>query len=146
MEWDDFFFELSYTVAKKSKDPSTRVGAVIVGSGNEILSVGYNGFPRGVEDTHYRLANRETKYKLIEHAERNAIYNAARIGVSLLGSTLYVAWKPCHECARAIIQSGISTVVIGDCMEESLVERWADSWEYTDLMFREAGITLRQTP
>ncbi len=108
--WDVFFLELAQFVAeKRSKDPSTKVGAVIADSFNRIVSIGYNGFPRGVNDCPDLYANREEKYKRVVHAELNAILNAAR---PVNGCTIYI-WPlfTCNECAKIIIQSGIERVV-----------------------------------
>lgn len=98
-------------VSTKSKDKSTKVGAVIVGPNNEVLSVGWNGFPRGVNDDVEERHERPAKYEWTEHGERNAIYNAARHGIRLDGTTLYTTHDPCADCARAIVQSGIRHVV-----------------------------------
>ena len=104
---------LAHQIAHWSKESGRRVGAVIVGPDKEIRSTGFNGFPRGVRDDIPERHSRETgaKYLWSSHAERNAIYNAARIGVSVKGCVMYVPWYPCVECAKAIIQSGICEVV-----------------------------------
>lgn len=113
--WDAFFIELARVHARKSKDPSTRVGAVIVGPDREVRAGGFNGLPRGVRDCpkeHPERHARPAKYSWWEHAERNAIYNAARSGATTRECTLYVAGgPPCADCARAAIQSGIVEVV-----------------------------------
>ena len=113
ISWDEYFMGVALLASKRSKDPSTQVGACIVDSQNRILSTGYNGFPKGCSDDEYPW-NRdenigETKYPFVVHAELNAILNAG--GKSLAGSKIYVALFPCNECAKAIIQSGISEVV-----------------------------------
>ena len=113
MNWSDYFFEICKSVSLKSKDPSYKVGCVIVGEDNEIKSTGFNGFPSGVQDSMEfvpRRYERPEKYVWTEHAERNAIYLASRNGVSLKNCKIYVNWMPCAECARAIIQSGIREV------------------------------------
>ena len=137
--WDIYFIKMAVFVSTKSKDPSTKHGCVIVGPNNEVRSTGYNGFPRGIDDSEERYNNREEKYKLVEHSEKNAIYNAARNGISLEGCTLYVTGWPCNDCARAIIQSGISRVVMKDASEE-FNERWKESINYTKLMFNECNL------
>lgn len=114
MTWDDFFLGLAGYVSQKSKDQSTKVGAVIVGPDHEVLSLGWNGFPRGVDDNVQERHERPAKYEWTEHAERNAIYNAARHGIALRGATIYVTHAPCAACARAIVQSGIRAVVSGE--------------------------------
>ena len=111
--WDDYFMGVALLAAQRSKDPSTQVGACIVDEHNRILSTGYNGFPQGCSDDEYPWnrdeSKGETKYQFVVHAELNAILNAS--GKSLLGSKVYVALFPCHECAKAIIQSGVKEVV-----------------------------------
>jgi dCMP deaminase len=111
--WDDYFMGVSLLAAQRSKDPNTQVGACIVDDQNRILSTGYNGFPQGCSDDDFPW-NRdeklgETKYQFVVHAELNAVLNAR--GKNLAGSKLYVSLFPCHECAKAIIQSGVSEVV-----------------------------------
>lgn len=111
--WDDYFMGVSLLAADRSKDPSTQVGACIVSDDNRILSTGYNGFPKGCSDDEFPW-NRdeklgETKYNFVVHAELNAILNAG--GKSLVGSRIFVSLFPCHECAKAIIQSGVKEVV-----------------------------------
>ena len=109
-KWNKRFIDLCNHIAQWSKDKSTKVGTVIVDSDKRILSVGYNGFPAGVDDDVETRHERPTKYMYIEHSERNAIFTASRIGVSLVDSTLYCNYFPCPDCTRAIIQSGIKTV------------------------------------
>ena len=116
MKWDLRFLELAKHISDWSKDPSTKVGCIIVGEDREIRSTGFNGFPRGIEDTDERLNDREQKYPLICHAEENAIMHAARIGVSLKGCTAYVTWPPCNRCSRSLIQAGIKKIVIPSVM------------------------------
>jgi len=110
-KWDNRFINLCDHIANWSKDRSTKVGAVIVDSSNRILSVGYNGFPQGINDDIDSRHERPNKYLWTEHAERNAIYTASRLQVNLVGATLYCNYLPCPDCSRAIIQSGISRVV-----------------------------------
>ena len=138
-DWDMYFLNLCEAVALKSKDPSTQLGAVIVGKHHEILSTGFNGFPRGVMDLDDRYQTRSIKYKYVEHAERNAIYNAARHGIALDGSTLYCKWFPCCDCARAIIQSGISRIVIGTPLSET-PKRWLADFNVAKDLLQEAGV------
>jgi dCMP deaminase len=139
-KWDNRFLGLAKKISTWSKDPSTQVGAVTVGHKNEVLSQGFNGFPRGIVDSLERYNNKETKHKFVVHAEMNAIYNATYSGVSLDGATLYVYGLPiCSECAKGIIQVGIKKVVIEKCKE---VERWNDSVTLSKLMFNEAGVEL----
>lgn len=141
-KWYQRYMDLAEQVSTWSKDPNTKVGAVIVGSKGQILTQGYNGFPRRIKDTDNRLEDRETKLKFVVHAEMNAIFNATYSGVSLDGSTLYVYGLPiCSECAKGIIQVGIKKVVI---QTESIALRpqWEESWKLSAAMFREAGVTI----
>lgn len=111
INWDEFFMGVALLAAQRSKDPSTQVGACIVSEDNIILSTGYNGFPRGCSDDLFPWdrEGEETKYPFVVHAELNAILNAG--GKSLKGARIYVALFPCNECAKSIIQSGISEIV-----------------------------------
>ena len=139
-KWDERYLALAAEVATWSKDPSTQVGAVTVGSKKEVLSQGFNGFPRGIHDTDERYNHRETKYKFVVHAEMNAIYNATYSGTSLDGATLYVHGLPiCSECAKGIIQVGVKKVVIKKSKE---LDNWNESVQLSKEMFDEAGIEL----
>lgn len=111
ISWDEYFMSVAILAAMRSKDPSTQVGCCIVDNNNIILSTGYNGMPMGCSDDEYPWAREgeETKYPYVVHAELNAILNAG--GKSLKGARLFVDLFPCNECAKAIIQSGISEVV-----------------------------------
>lgn len=110
MTFDELFMNVAHTVAAKSKDPSTKVGCVIVGPDNEPRSFGWNGFPRGVEDKPERM-ERPIKYDWTVHAEANAIANAARVGIPLKGARLYCTHFCCKDCAGLVIQAGIVEVV-----------------------------------
>jgi dCMP deaminase len=141
--WDKRFMLLAHQIAHWSKEKGRRVGAVVVGPDKEIRSTGFNGFPRGVRDDVEARHSRETgaKYLWSSHAERNAIYNAARIGVALKGCVMYVPWFPCVECAKAIIQAGICEVV---AYEPDYAEpKWGADFGVVQEMFREAGVTVR---
>lgn len=111
ISWDEYFMSVALLAAMRSKDPNTQVGACIVGEDKRIISTGYNGFPRGCSDDEFPWdrEGEDTKYPFVVHAELNAILNAG--GRNLSGSKLYVALFPCNECAKAIIQAGIKTVV-----------------------------------
>jgi dCMP deaminase len=113
ISWDEYFMGVAMLAGKRSKDPSTQVGACIVDNDNKILSQGYNGLPRGCSDDEFPWSREgnmlETKYPYVVHAELNAILNSR--GTDLYGSKIYVALFPCNECAKAIIQSGIKEVV-----------------------------------
>lgn len=139
-KWDDFYLGMAAYVATASKDPSTQVGAVIVRPNNTLASVGYNGFPRGMNDDPELYANREVKYSRIVHAEMNAILNA---NGSVDGCTLYTsALPPCDRCAVFVVQAGITRVVY-EQPSDGVLERWADSIAKTADIFREAGIAMR---
>lgn len=139
--WDKKFLELAKHISTWSKDPSKKIGAVAVGPNRNILATGYNGFPKGIQDTPERLNDRETKYELVVHAEMNCIYNAVENGVSLKGAHLYVYGLPiCHECAKGVVQVGIARVVIEDklCAEQ----RWSDSFAKSKRIFYEGNVAV----
>jgi dCMP deaminase len=136
-KWDNYYMDMAKLVATWSKDPSSKIGAVAVNEKGQILTTGYNGFPRGIADDH-RLNDRPVKYKYIVHAEQNAIYNATYNGVSLYGSTMYVAGLPCcSDCAKGIIQVGVRRVVMNG---DPTNERWKESTQLTLDMFKESGV------
>lgn len=137
-DWDTRFLDLAEHISKWSKDPSTKVGAVIVDSYRRIVSTGYNGFSVGVMDSYDRLTDRDTKYEMIIHAEANAILFAHQ---RMNGMTLYTTpFQPCSRCASLIIQSGISRVISYE-IEESK-NRWVDSFKLAKKLFDEAGVEL----
>lgn len=146
LKWDLRFLELARHVSGWSKDPSTKVGAVIVNDENIVVGLGYNGFARGVHDVVERLSDRPTKYAYTVHAELNAIFMA---GDKAKGSTLYVypTFMPpnvCHECCKAVIQSGIKEIVGYDVpLTDEVIERWGDSLRISQQMCNEAGVTYR---
>lgn len=138
-KWDQRYIELAAQISTWSKDPSRKIGAVAVGVKGQILSQGYNGFPRGILDLPERYLDRQIKYKHVVHAEMNVIYNASLNGVSLDGSSLYVYGLPiCNECAKGIIQVGIKRVVI--YTDEEVPEIWTESFALTHSMFKEAEV------
>ena len=141
-KWYKRYLRLAAEVATWSKDPNTQVGAVVVGSKGQILSQGYNGFPRGISDSNKRLTDRDVKLSLIVHAEMNAIFNATYSGVSLDGSTIFIHGLPaCSECAKGIIQVGIKKVIVSkQCIEAR--PHWNDSWNKSKAMFAEAGVAI----
>ena len=134
-DWDARFLELAKLVSTWSKDPSTQVGAVIT-RGKFVVSLGFNGHPKGVTDSPGRLENREVKYRTIIHAEINAILTAKQ---DLEGCTIYLwPFMPCSQCGAAIVQAGIRRVVA----PEAENDRWAESFKFTTEMFTEAGVEL----
>ena len=138
-KWDDRYLQLAREVSTWSKDPSTQCGALLIGDSGQVLSQGYNGFPRGMDDDPKLYNERNIKYTRIVHAEMNAIYNASRSGISLKGSTAYVHGLPCcHECAKALIQVGVKRVVMGKANNI----RWNDSCGDAMDFFKEAGVEI----
>jgi dCMP deaminase len=143
-DWDRYFLDICRVVATRSKDPATQIGCVIVGPAHEIRSTGYNSLPRRVRDDIPERLERPTKYLWIEHAERNAIYNAARAGTGLEGCTLYAELTPCMDCARAIVQAGIVEVVLNaDRVKEYSSEQYNPHFANVKELFLEAGVTMR---
>jgi dCMP deaminase len=137
-KWDLRYLELAKHISTWSKDPSTKIGAVAIAKNGQVLSQGYNGFPRGVADSEVRLADREQKLQRVVHAEMNVIYNASLHGVSLSGSTLYVYGLPCcSDCAKGVIQVGFKRVVMPKQVQ---TDRWKESWNRAKEMFREGGV------
>jgi dCMP deaminase len=141
MTWDEFFMGMAFYVAGKSKDESTKVGAVIVGPDNEVVSIGFNGIPRGVRDYKSRFVPPE-KYAWINHAERNAIDNAARVGQRLKGCHMYCTLPTCSDCAKGIVQSGLSGITIESILQPVMEQAWYQSWLIADMMMREAGVNV----
>lgn len=124
ISWNDYFMSLAVMAASKSKDPSTQTGCVIVSKDHSVLATGFNGFPRGIEREE---VTREEKLELTEHAERNAIFCAARQGTALKGATVYCTFFPCMECMRAMIQSGIDQIFYAE--EISYIMKGTGRWE-----------------
>lgn len=138
--WDDYFMSLASVIKTRSKDPNTQVGCVIVGPNNEIRTTGYNALPFNVLNKPERF-ERPEKYKWTEHAERNAIYLAARIGTSVAGCRIYQPGLPCIDCARAIVQAGIVEVIHADVP-------WGSStvgpdYDFVKELLYEAGVKIR---
>ena len=140
----DYYIQMAELVASKSKDRSTKVGVVVVGPDNEVRSTGFNGFPRGVNDNIEGRHTRPIKYEFTEHAERNAIFNAARSGVSLKDCTMYMNFEPipCADCARAVIQSGIKRVIGYGARKFAGKGDWDCSLSYGEEMLIEAGVEV----
>lgn len=137
-KWDQRFVKLAEFVAQWSKDPSTQTGAVIT-QGKRVVSVGFNGLPPGIEDTNERLLNRELKYKIIVHCERNAMLFARE---SLQGATLYTwPFMSCSTCASMVITAGIVRHVAPKIPEDKL-ERWKADMDLSMELFKEAGVEV----
>ena len=143
MNWTEYFLQIAEVVKLKSKDQSTQIGAVIVGTDNEVLSTGYNSFPRGMDDSKQERQERPEKYFWMEHAERNAIYNAARIGVSLKNSIIYLtSGLPCMDCARGIVNSGIKTVYCKQVCTTKNKDKWDESQKKSLELLRECDVDV----
>ena len=143
MNWVEYFRNLTHQIKLKSKDQNTQIGAVIVGKDKEIVSTGYNSFPRGLSDNESYRQERPEKYYWFEHAERNAIYNAARIGVSTKGCTMYLSCGiPCADCARGIINAGITRIFV-ERTDSTKGPQWQESQERSWKMFEEAGVKIQ---
>lgn len=140
-DWDQRFIDLAEYIGQWSKDRNTKVGAVIVDVDKRVISTGYNGFVGGMDDEVDVRYERPFKYSYTEHAEANAIHTAARLGVSVKGSTMYVKWFPCETCTRAIIQSGISKLVC--CEPDFNDKRWGESFKIAYEMLNECGVELK---
>ena len=137
-KWDKRWLDIAGLVSSWSKDPSTKIAAIAV-KDKRLVATGYNGFPRDIEDTDERWNNREEKYKYVVHAEMNCIYNANYHNQSLKGATMYIVGLPvCHECAKGIIQAGVSRVV---ATFDGVPMKWSKSNEITEKMFKVAGVT-----
>ncbi|OOY09810.1 hypothetical protein BMI89_03085 [Thioclava sp. F36-7] len=145
-KWDTRFIEIAQNISSWSEDPSRKVGAVIVNPSNAIISTGYNGFPRRIAHDPAILFAQESgeKYLWIEHAERNAIYNAANVGTATAGCTIYTTLFPCADCARAIIQSGLIRLVT--YRQPDSEKRFYASMEASRKMLMEAGVKIDFTP
>ena len=144
--WDEYFMTMAYLVSMKSKDPRTRVGAVIVGPDKEIRTTGFNGLPRLIEDKPSRYHNREHKLMMINHAEENAILHCALTGISARGCTLYCPWLPCNACAKLIIQAGIIEIVYHSDFPGNHHQNqhdWCLSMQFTHELLQEAKIKIR---
>lgn len=143
MNWTDYFLSIAETVKTKSKDQRTKIGAVIVGNDNEIVSTGYNSFPRGIDDGQDSRQVRPEKYYWIVHAEMNAILNAARIGVSTKNCVMYLTCGvPCSDCCRGIINSGIRKIY---CKKQDTTrnrDHWNAHAARSRIMFEESGVEV----
>ena len=136
-KWEIRFLQMAHQVATWSKDPSTKVGCILV-KDKKVVSMGYNGFPAGVNDDLDRLTDRSVKYEMTVHAEVNAVITAALHGNCTAGATAYVTFSPCSRCAAVLINAGIKTVVIS---AHSIVpDRWLDNFHLAAKLLNEAGV------
>ncbi len=141
ISWDEYFMGIAYLSSLRSKDPNTKVGACIVDKDHKVVSIGYNGMPRGVDEEKIswnRGEGLDSKYLYVCHAEFNAILNT-RDGTALQGCTLYVTLFPCNECTKAIIQTGIKELVYSDNKYKDTITTQASL-----KMLELAGIKIRQ--
>lgn len=137
-KWNYRFLSLAQHISEWSRDPSTRVGAVLVNDFKQIVGLGYNGFPRGVSDAAEDYENRPLKYKKVVHAEINAILNA---NASVRGATLYCTFFPCPQCAACVINAGIKRIVSKPSPSD---HRWAEERKIATEMFINAGVFLTE--
>jgi dCMP deaminase len=145
MNWDEYFINLCEKVKDKSKDESTKIGVVIVGTDKQIITTGYNSFPRGINDDLPERQERPEKYYWFSHAETNAIINAALNGTSTKDSIMYMSCGvPCADCARNIINAGVKEIV---CRKDQKVmnnpEKWENIGKISLKMFKESGVKVR---
>lgn len=138
--WDELFMSMVFLIASKSKDNNTHIGAVIVDDDNIVRSLGYNGFPRDIDDTKPERQEKPLKYFWMTHAELNAILNSR---TNLSGCRMYTNGTPCAECAKAIIQAGIKEVIVYKKWDADNNPKWRESCSISVDMFVEKGINLR---
>jgi dCMP deaminase len=140
-KWEQRWVDRAKAVAEYSKDKNTKTGAVIVTDDNTELTMGYNGFPRGADDdNHPQRYERPDKYFWTEHAERNALYKAARIGMATKGANMFCTYFPCADCSRAIIQGGIKKLYVDK--PDFNHHKWGDSWVEALIMLKECGVEV----
>lgn len=143
MDWSEYFINIAEQIKFKSKDPSTKIGSVIADDDNTIISTGYNSFPRGLNDSVVERGERPEKYNWMVHAELNSILNAARTGVSVKGSTMYItSGLPCTECAKAIINAGIKKVYCKTVCTTQNKEKWEESQKRALIMLEECNVKV----
>lgn len=138
--WIKYFFDIADVVAKQSKDPSTKTGAVLVSPSKQIIACGYNGFPSGYTDDEKFYTDREYKYPRIVHAEINALCSAAKHGISTKNASIFVVpIQVCNECAKAIIQAGIKNVYCKVCKDTA---KWTQAFEISKDLFTRCGVNF----
>lgn len=143
VRWIEHYLQMCDLISKMSRDTKTKVGCVLIGADKEVISTGFNGLPRNVNDSVRARYERPEKYMWFEHAERNAIYNAARHGVPLKGTMLIINGPPCTDCARGIIQAGISTIIYPQDHIFSGRTDWQENIDTATEMLVEGGVSIR---
>lgn len=143
-DWEIRFMDLARHIASWSKDRSKKVGAVIVDDDKRVISMGYNGFPQHFDDNIEERHQKPLKLFYMVHAEANALYSANRAGIKTKGTTIYVTFPPCSECAKGIIQSGIKRVVC--CPINSDKSSWIKTTKEAKKMLEEAGVEINYIP
>ena len=138
--WHIRFIKLAHEVAEWSKDPSTKVGCVLV-KNKRVISTGYNGFPKNISDSFDRLMDREQKYEMTVHAEINAITTAALHGVSTEGATAYITFNPCSRCSAVLINAGIDSVYVSTAND--IPTRWLSNFILASKLLAEAGVEYK---
>jgi len=138
--WHVRFIKLAHEVAEWSKDPSTKVGCVLV-KNKRVISTGYNGFPKNISDSFDRLMDREQKYEMTVHAEINAITTAALHGVSTEGASAYITFNPCSRCAAVLINAGVDSVYVSTAND--IPTRWLENFILASKMLAEAGVEYK---
>ena len=136
-KWHERFIKLAHEVSEWSKDPSTKVGCVLV-KNKRVISTGYNGFPKNISDSFDRLMDREQKYEMTVHAEINAITTAALHGVSTEGAIAYITFNPCSRCAAVLINAGIDSIYVSTAND--IPTRWLSNFILASKMLAEAGV------
>ena len=139
-KWDLEFIKQAKFISERSKDKNTKTGVVIVDNENTEIVSGYNKFPRGADDTDQKRYERPEKYVWLHHAERSAIYKAARLGISVNGCKMYATYFPCVDCARAIIESGLTKLYTEK--PDLNHEKWGESWINAIIMLKECGVEI----
>lgn len=146
-DWNIFFMQQAQLMSTRSKDPSTKIGCIIVSPERVVVSEGYNGFPRGIADTAERLNDRVQKYPRVVHGEANAIINAGRNGTKIQDGILFVTQPPCPNCAKMIVQAGIREILYIDLDKtKKNIPGWRDEISISFDMFDEAGIPYKSIP
>ena len=143
ISWDDYFMTMVYLVAMRSKDESTHIGAVIVGTNNEVRATGYNSFPRGIDDTVPERQERPEKYFWFAHGEINAVAQAAMVGIPVGGCKIYTNGMPCTGCAKYLINAGIKEVIVDKAWDADNAEKWSDEARRSMEMFDESEVKVR---